>query len=176
MCCSTRHARVRSTPWLQQTRVYPYPLGTGSARPNPKVGALDPENPLFLGLSALRGLPRPWSETMVSEGARPWGRARSGDCDGWAWHFASSNHNSLWYRIHELGGMKHTHSENRLSTLAGKQGTAKPDLKQPVVQCNDPLRRRSPNTASYSGMQLAKSAPNSGKVDFGTGAGRKALF
>ena len=32
-----------------QTRVYPYPLGAGSARPNPKMGAPDPENPLFPG-------------------------------------------------------------------------------------------------------------------------------
>ena len=52
----------------QQTRVYPYPLGAGSARPNPKMGAPDPENPLFLGFSVLRG-----------EGARPRGRGRSGD-------------------------------------------------------------------------------------------------
>ena len=65
----------------QQTRIYPYPLGAGSARPNPKMGAPDPENPLFLRLSVLRGLPRPWSQTMVSEGARPWGRGRSGDCE-----------------------------------------------------------------------------------------------
>ena len=66
---------------FQQTRVYPYPLVAGSARPNPKMGAPDPENPLFLGFSVLRGGPRPWSETMVSEGARPWGGGRSGDCD-----------------------------------------------------------------------------------------------
>ena len=65
--------------WSQQARVYPYPLGAGSARPNPKMGAPDPENPLFLGFSVLRGGLRPWSETMVSEGARPWGRGRSGD-------------------------------------------------------------------------------------------------
>ena len=64
---------------LQQTRVYPYPLGAGSARPNPKMGAPDPENPLFLGFSVLRGGSRPWFQTMVSEGARPWGRGRSGD-------------------------------------------------------------------------------------------------
>ena len=38
----------------QQTRVYPYPLGAGSARPNPKMGAPDPENPFFLGFSVLR--------------------------------------------------------------------------------------------------------------------------
>ena len=59
---------------FQQTRVYPYPLGAGSARPNPKMGAPDPENPLFLVFSVLRGGLRPWSQTMVSEGARPWGR------------------------------------------------------------------------------------------------------
>ena len=29
----------------------------------------------------LRGGLRPWSQTMVSEGARPWGRGRSGDCE-----------------------------------------------------------------------------------------------
>ena len=33
----------------------------GSARPNPKMGASDPENPLFLGFSVLRGGLRPWS-------------------------------------------------------------------------------------------------------------------
>ena len=68
---------------IQQTRVYPYPLGAGSARPNPKMGAPDPENPLFLGFSVLRGGLRPWSQTMVSEGAGPWGRGRSGDCQSW---------------------------------------------------------------------------------------------
>ena len=66
---------------LQQTRVYPYPLGAGSARPNPKMGAPDLENPSFVGFSALRGGLRPWSQTMVSEGPRPWGRGRSGDYD-----------------------------------------------------------------------------------------------
>ena len=69
------------SPFTQQTRVYPYPLGAGSARPNPKIRAPDPDNPLFLGFSVLRGGLRPWSQTMVSEGARPWGRGRSGDCD-----------------------------------------------------------------------------------------------
>ena len=29
----------------------------------------------------LRGVLRPWSQTMVSEGARPWGGGRSGDCE-----------------------------------------------------------------------------------------------
>ena len=66
---------------IQQKRVYPYPLGAGSARPNPKMGAPDPANPLFLGFSELRGGLRPWSQTMVSEGARPWGRGRSGDSE-----------------------------------------------------------------------------------------------
>ena len=65
----------------QQTGVYPYPLVAGSARPNPRMGAPDPENPLFLGFSVLRGGLRPWSQTMVSEGARPSGRGRSGDCE-----------------------------------------------------------------------------------------------
>ena len=59
----------------------PLPLGAGSARPNPIMGAPDPENPLFLGHSVLRGGLRPWSQTMVSEGARPWDRGRSGDCE-----------------------------------------------------------------------------------------------
>ena len=44
-------------------RVYPHPSGAGSARPNPKMGAPDPENPLFVGLSVLRGGLRP----MVSD-------------------------------------------------------------------------------------------------------------
>ena len=46
-------------------------------RPNPKKGAPETENPLFIGFTALRGGLRPWSQTMVSEGARPWGRGRS---------------------------------------------------------------------------------------------------
>ena len=82
--CSTMSPRreVPTVYWqaiVAQTRVYPYPLGAGSARPNPKMGASDPENPLFLGFSVLRGGLRPWSQTMVSEGARPWVRGRSGD-------------------------------------------------------------------------------------------------
>ena len=59
-------------------RVYPYPLGAGSARPNPKR----PRKPFISVLSLqLRGGLRPWSQTMVSEGARPWGRGRSGDSE-----------------------------------------------------------------------------------------------
>ena len=52
----------------QQTRVYPYPLGAGSARPNPKMGAPDPENPLLLGFSVLRGGLRPWSRKGPDHG------------------------------------------------------------------------------------------------------------
>ena len=59
----------------------PTPWARGSARPNPQMGAPDPENPLFLGFSVLGGGLRPWFQTMVSEGARPWGRGRSGDYD-----------------------------------------------------------------------------------------------
>ena len=87
-CCSLPLSfRKFETAVAQQTSVYPYPLGAGSARPNPKMGAPDPENPLFLGFSALGGGLRPWSQTMVSEGARPWGRGRSGDCE---WLFPGS--------------------------------------------------------------------------------------
>ena len=43
-----------------------YPLGAGSARPNPKKGAPDPENPSCIGLTVLRG--------GLLEWARPWGR------------------------------------------------------------------------------------------------------
>ena len=42
-----------------------------------KMGAPDPENPLFLEFSVFRG----GIETMVSEGTRPRGRGRSGDSD-----------------------------------------------------------------------------------------------
>ena len=49
----------------------------GSARPNPKKGAPDTENPSCIRFTVLRGGLRLWSQTMVSEGARPWGRGRS---------------------------------------------------------------------------------------------------
>ena len=39
------------------------------------------KNPLFLGFSVLREKLGPWSRTMVSEGARPWGGGRSRDCE-----------------------------------------------------------------------------------------------
>ena len=53
---------------IQQTRVYPYPLVARSARPNPKMGAPDPENPLFLGFSVLKGGSRPWSRKGPDHG------------------------------------------------------------------------------------------------------------
>ena len=42
-----------------------------------KKGAPDTENPSFVGFPVLRGGLRPWPQTMVSEGASPWGRGRS---------------------------------------------------------------------------------------------------
>ena len=59
----------------------PSPWERGFARPNSKMVAPDPENPLCLGFSVRRGDLRPWSETMVSERARPCGRGRSEDCE-----------------------------------------------------------------------------------------------
>ena len=50
----------------QQTMVYPYRLGTGSARPNPKKGAPEADNPLFIGFTVLRG--------GLDHGLRPWSR------------------------------------------------------------------------------------------------------
>ena len=41
------------------------------------MGAPDSENSLLLGISVRTGGWRPWSQTMVSEGARPWVRGRS---------------------------------------------------------------------------------------------------
>ena len=65
-CCSQEEICLPEI--YQQKRVYPYPLGAGSARPNPNM---DPENPLFLGFSVLRGGLRPWSQTMVGVGVDP---------------------------------------------------------------------------------------------------------
>ena len=59
----------------------PTPWARGLRDQIQKWALPDPENPLFLGFSVLRGGLRPWSQTMVSEGARPWGRGRSGDCE-----------------------------------------------------------------------------------------------
>ena len=64
----------------QQTRVYPYPLVAGSARPNPKMGAPEHRKPFISRVfCAQRG-----SETMVSDHGlgrgQTMGRGRSGDC------------------------------------------------------------------------------------------------
>ena len=61
----------------------PTPWSRGLRDQIQKWAPLRTENPLFLGFSVLRGGLRPWSETMVLEGARPWGRGRSGDCQKW---------------------------------------------------------------------------------------------
>ena len=60
-----RTKTLRKAPFsvVQQTGVYPYPLGAGSARPNPKDGAPDTENPFVHRIyCAQRGM-----ETMVSD-------------------------------------------------------------------------------------------------------------
>ena len=49
--------------YFQQTRVYPYPLGAGSAKPNPKMGAPRPRKHFISRVfCAQRG-----TETMVSD-------------------------------------------------------------------------------------------------------------
>ena len=61
------------------------------------MGAPDPENSLSLGFSVLRGGLRPWFQTMVSEGARPWGRGRSGDCAASVKHLMSCRHSGNYH-------------------------------------------------------------------------------
>ena len=56
-----------------------------SKRPNPKKGAPDTQDPSCIGFTVLRGRLRPWSQTMVSEGARPWGKGRSEFADHAGW-------------------------------------------------------------------------------------------
>ena len=75
--------RICTSATAQQNRVYPYPLGVGSARPNPKMGASDPENPLFLGFSVLRGLPRPWSRKGPDHGVGVDPETVNGLCEEW---------------------------------------------------------------------------------------------
>ena len=59
-----------------KTGVYPYPIACEVCETKSKNGRSRHRNPLFLRVfCAQRGV-----ETMVSEGARPWGRDRSGDC------------------------------------------------------------------------------------------------
>ena len=57
---------------VSKQRSTPHPLGAGSVRPNPKKGAPDTENPSCIRFTVLRAGLRPWSQTMVSEGAGPW--------------------------------------------------------------------------------------------------------
>ena len=55
----------------------PLPLGRGVCETKSKNGRARPRKPFISRVfCAQRG-----SETMVSEGARPWGRGRSGDCE-----------------------------------------------------------------------------------------------
>ena len=66
--CSLLFSKQASTPTL--------PLGRRVCETT-KKGAPDIENPLCIGFAVLGGGLRPWSQTTVSEGARPCGRARS---------------------------------------------------------------------------------------------------
>ena len=55
----------------------PLPIGRGVCETKSKNGRSRPRKPFISRVCcAQRGI-----ETMVSEGARPWGRGRSGDCD-----------------------------------------------------------------------------------------------
>ena len=58
-------------------RRLPLPFGRRVCETMSKKGAPDTENPSLIGFTVLGGGLRPWSQTMVSEGARPWGRGRS---------------------------------------------------------------------------------------------------
>ena len=63
-------SKQESTPWARglQDQIQKWALQTLNTR-------------LFLGFSVLRGGGlRPWSQTMVSERARPWSRGKSRDC------------------------------------------------------------------------------------------------
>ena len=69
--------REHGTLAISKQGVSPYPLCAGSARPNPQAGTPETENPSCIGFTVLRGGLEPWSQTMVSKGARLWGRGRS---------------------------------------------------------------------------------------------------
>ena len=56
-------------------RGLPLPLRRGVCETKSKKGPPDTENPSNIGFAALGGGLRPWSQTMVSEGARPQGRS-----------------------------------------------------------------------------------------------------
>ena len=55
----------------------PLPLGRGDCDTRSKKGRSRHRNPSCIGFAVLGGGLRPWSQTMVSEWARPWGRGRS---------------------------------------------------------------------------------------------------
>ena len=46
---------IAGAPKFGRTGVYPYPLGAGSARPNPKKGAPDTRDPSCIGFTVLGG-------------------------------------------------------------------------------------------------------------------------
>ena len=54
-------SKTKRTCFADRPGVYPCPLGTGSARPNPKKVAPETENLFCIGFTALRGGLRPWS-------------------------------------------------------------------------------------------------------------------
>ena len=54
--------------FFQQTRVYPYTLGAGSARPNPKMALRTQKTLYFQGFLCSEG---------DREGARPWGTLKT---------------------------------------------------------------------------------------------------
>ena len=63
--------------YYQQTRGLPLPLGRGVCKTKSKNGRSRPRKPFISRVfCAQRGI-----KTMVSEGARPWGRGRSGDSE-----------------------------------------------------------------------------------------------
>ena len=64
-------------PFYSATKGFSLPLGRGVCETKSKTGRSRPRKPFISWVCcAQRGI-----ETMVSEGARPWGRGRSGDCD-----------------------------------------------------------------------------------------------
>ena len=59
-------------------RMVPPPLGPGVCETKSKKGrSRHTQNASFTGFTILGGGLRPWSQTMISEGARPWGRGRA---------------------------------------------------------------------------------------------------
>ena len=78
--------RLKSQEFLEKeksaSKGLPLPLGRGVCETKSKNGRSRPRKPFVSRVfCAQRGILTPWSQTMVSEGARPWGRGRSGDCE-----------------------------------------------------------------------------------------------